>query len=115
MKRILIVGVFVIAGCASSPTPATLAEPSAAIDGIDVWAGGTPARPYQVMDTVQKLGPDESATYEQEEELIAEDAKQRGADGIIVLSTVMVPSRQDLFTSRPLLAPKVEAEVIKYQ
>jgi hypothetical protein len=115
MKRLLILGALALAGCASSPNMVSLGEPSGAIGGIDVWSGGTPGRAYQVIGKVQRVGSDGSATYEQEEELIAQDAKAKGADGMIVLNTVMVVSRMDLATNRPILAPKVEAELIKYQ
>ena len=115
MKRFLVLGALALAGCAWSPSTGGSGQLSSTIDGIDVWTGGNPSRPYQVMDTVQRVGPDSSATYGQEEELIAADAKERGADGMVVLSTVMVVSRMDMTMDRPVMAPKVQAEVIKYQ
>jgi hypothetical protein len=111
MKSLPILAVLALAGCATAGSGPAMSV----VDGIDVWKGGTPSRPYTVMDTVQGEGPDNSATYEQEEELIAQEAKERGADGIIVLNTLMVVSRQDVTLGRPIMAPKVEAELIRYQ
>jgi hypothetical protein len=111
MKRLPILAAFALAGCATGVSVPT----KSVIDGIDVWKGGNPSQPYTVMDTVQSVGPDNSATYAQEEEEIAQQAKKRGADGIIVVNTVMVVSRMDLALDRPLMAPKVQAELIKYQ
>jgi hypothetical protein len=111
MKRLPILAVLALAGCATAVSVPT----KYVVDGIDVWKGGNPSQPYTVMDTVQSVGPDTSATYEQEEQQIAQEAKERGADGIIVLNTVMVISRQDVALDRPIMAPKVQAELIKYQ
>ena len=114
MKHSLLLAALLFAGCASAPAPSN-GEPGAVIDGIDVWTGGPPSRPYQVIDTVQSVGPDNSATYADEESIIAGEARERGADAIVVLNTVMVISRQDAILDRPIMAPKVEAEIIKYQ
>jgi len=111
MKWLPIFAALALGGCATAGSSPS----SSVIDGIDVWRGGTPPQRYQVLDTVQRVGPDSSATFEQEEEEIAQEAKTRGADGIIVLNTVMVVSRMDLALDRPILAPKVQAELIKYQ
>ena len=109
--------VLALAGCASTPdgTPSGQVGTSSVINGIDVWDGGIPSRPYQVIATVYREGSDNSATYRDEEDLIASEARQRGADAVIVLNTVMVVSRVSLADGRPLLAPKVSAELIKYQ
>lgn len=111
MKRLPILAVLALAGCATASSGPT----KSVVDGIDVWKGGNPSQPYTVMNTVQSVGPDTSATYEQEEQKIAQEAKKRGADGIIVLNRVMVVSRMDVVMGRPVMAPKVQAELIKYQ
>ena len=41
--------------------------------------------------------------------------RDTGADGAIIVDTVMVPSRISLVDSRPVMAPKVDAQLIKYQ
>lgn len=84
------------------------------INGVEVWRGGAPSRPYRVIATVQRVGADNSATYRDEENLIAGDARQRGADAVILLDAVMVVSRMNLVNGRPILAPKVDAQLIKY-
>jgi hypothetical protein len=85
------------------------------VDGIEVWRGGGPARPYQVIDTIRRVGPDNSATYATEERAVIRSASQRGADAAIILDEVMVVSRASPIDSRPIMAPKVDAELIKYQ
>ncbi len=82
---------------------------------MEVWKGGGPGRPYRVIGNVQRQGADQTASLRQEEEAIAAEAAQRGADGVIVLDEVMVVSRMDLADGRPILAPKVDAELIKYE
>jgi hypothetical protein len=112
MKIAILFPLLALAGCALAPsTPGV----TSAGNSIDIWKNGPPTRPYQVIATVQREGADNSATYAQEESLLAFDAKNRGADAIIILNTVMVPSRMDITDSRPIMAPKVEAELIKYE
>lgn len=89
---------------------------STLINGVEVWQGGVPSRPYTVIDTVSRQGADQqSASYRSEEELIARDARKRGADAVIVLDTVMGVSRMDVIVGRPIMAPKVDAQLIKYR
>jgi hypothetical protein len=116
IKNLWISFALALAGCASMPGP----HPggvgtSEEVNGIEVWKGGPPARPFKVMATVQRQGADQTATFRDEEAAIAADAAQRGADAVIVLNEVMVPSRMNLADSRPILGPKVEAELIKYE
>jgi hypothetical protein len=103
-----------LAGCASAPTGPSTPGTSTAINGIDIWTG-EPSRPYHVISTVSHEGPDNSATYALEEQFVADDAQKAGADGAIILDTVMVVSRFDIADGRPVLAPKVDAQLIKYQ
>jgi hypothetical protein len=110
----LLTALLALAGCATAPTSASPNGSSTTIDGIDLW-NGTPPRPYRVISTVSHEGPDLSATYADEEALIAQDAQKAGADGAIIVDTVMVPSRISLVDSRPVMAPKVDAQLIKYQ
>jgi hypothetical protein len=106
-----------LAGCASTPdgTSSGQAGTSSVINGVEVWEGGAPSRPYRVIATVTREGSDNSATYRDEEDLIASEARQRGADAVIVVDTVMVVSRMNLANGRALMAPKVDAELIQYQ
>lgn len=105
-----------LAGCASSPSDTgAQTGTSSTINGVEVWTGGVPSRPYTVLDKIQRVGADNSATYEEEEAFIADEARRRGADAIIVIDTVMAVSRMDLALSRPITAPKVNAELIKYR
>ena len=85
------------------------------VNGIEVWEAGPPPRPYRVIGASERQGADPSASYRQEEEDIAGEARQRGADAVILQRPVMVVIRMDLADGRPILAPKVEAELIKYQ
>ena len=110
-KLALLLPALALAACASSPGPAQ----SSTINGIDLWQGGLPTRPYQVIATVSRQGADGSATYAEEEQLLAADAHARGADAVIILDTVMVVSRLDVTDGRPIMAPKVDAQLIKYQ
>ena len=106
-----------LAGCAS-PSPTTLSGPPgsrSSIDGIDVWKGGPPDRPYHVIATVQRQGADNSATFDTEEKLLAADASDKHADAIIILDTTTVVSRMDVITGHPIDAPKVDAQFIQYQ
>jgi hypothetical protein len=105
-----------LAGCASTPGahPGQVGT-SSVINGVEVWKGGPPSRPYQVIANVNREAPDSSTTYEQEEDSIASEARERGADAVIVVDTVMAVSRMDPFSDRPIMAPKVAAELIKYQ
>ena len=107
-----------IGGCASTPGgpgPAGTVGASSMIHGVEFWNGGPPARPYEVIDTVSQEGADNSATYADEERLIADEARNRGADAVIVLNSVMVTSRRSVIDGRDVLAPKVEAELVKYK
>jgi len=109
--------VLALAGCASIPDGATPGKVGirSVINGIDVWTGGEPARPYRVIVNTGREGADSSVTYRQQEESIAEEASQRGADAVIVLNTIMVVSRMDQVMGRTIMGPKVQAELIKYQ
>jgi hypothetical protein len=89
--------------------------PDSKINNIDVWSATAPARPYEVLATIEREGADESATYAQEEAFIADEAKQRGANAMIIVDTEMVVSRTDANDNRTIMAPKVEAELIRYQ
>ena len=88
---------------------------STIINGVEVWTGGGPGRPYRIIATVQKQGADNSSTYLDQEAFIASDAAKRGADAVVVLDSTRVVSRTDVVTGRPIMAPKVEAQLIKYQ
>ncbi len=107
--HLLILATIVLAGCAA-PSGAT----NSTINGIDIWRNGTPSQPYHVIATVQRVAADSSTNYNQQIADIAAEARQRGADGVIVLNTVMVVSRMDLTMGRAIMAPKVTAELIKY-
>jgi hypothetical protein len=116
IKNFWILSALALAGCASAPElhsggPGT----SEVVNGMELWKGGPPPRPYGVITTVQRAGADQTASFADEEKGIAADAAQRGADAVIVLDEVMVVSRMDLADSRPILAPKVDAELIKYR
>jgi len=71
---------------------------------MEVWKDGAPPRPYRVFAAAQRQGADSSATERQEEELIANDARQRGADAVIVTDAVMVVSRINEVGGRPIMA-----------
>jgi len=105
-----------LAGCASTPGGGLSTQPgtSSLINGVETWQGGPPSRPYQVIGNVQRMGADSTATFRQEEELIADEASQRGADAIIIENEVMVVTRVDPTTGHSIMGPKVQAELIKY-
>ena len=79
------------------------------------WKGGPPPQPYRVITNVNWEGADSSVNYRQEEETIAEEAKEQGADAVIVVDEVMTASRLDAVGGRPIMAPKVATQLIKYQ
>jgi hypothetical protein len=108
----LLLASLALVGCASAPPPSST---NSSVDGIDIWKNGHPDRPYQVIATVQREGADNSATYNDEENLLAVDARNRGADAVIVLDTVMVATRRDLSDTRFIMSPKVDAQLIKYE
>ena len=112
----LLLTLSLLAGCTST-TDETHSVPGtvSTVSGIDIWKDGAPSRPYLVIDTVEKQAADSSANFAQEEQLLAADAKERGADAMIIVNEVMVPSRMSIVDGRLLLAPKVTAELIKYQ
>jgi hypothetical protein len=116
IRKFTLIYLLALAGCTSTPTghPGG-AGPGEVINGVEVWKEGHPARPYQVIATVEKQGADSSASYGDEEGLIAADARRLGADGVIVLNAVMVISRMNVVDGRPVMAPKVTAELIKYE
>lgn len=78
-KLALLIVVLALAGCASAPGGAHSGQAGtrSVINGVEMWKGGPPPRPYRVIATVERQGADESATYRQEESLIADDARQR--------------------------------------
>ena len=105
----------IIAGCASGPSGMHSGGSSSMVNGIEFWKGGPPARAYHVLATVQKQGANNGASYAEEETLLADSARHHGADAVIVDSEVMVVDRMDVVTGRPVMVPKVNAELIKYQ
>jgi hypothetical protein len=112
-KLLIPLAILALAGCAS--TGAHSGAASTIIDGVEVWTGGPPPRPYHVIATVAREAADSSSDFADLERSIAYEARSRGADAVIVLDTVMVISRMDLVGGRPIMAPKVGAELIKYE
>jgi hypothetical protein len=112
ISQLSLVLALALAGCSSFP--GTNSQ-EAVIDGVDVWKGANPSRPYRVLATVSRVGPDDSASYRDEEAFLASEARHRGADGVVVLNEVMVVSRLSLQDSRPVMAPKVEGQLIQYE
>jgi hypothetical protein len=111
---VLLSTILTLAGCAFGPTDAIQDGGSTSINGIDILSTA-PARPYQVISVVSHEGPDDSASYTDEETLIAEDAQKAGADAAIILYRVKTVSRTNLANGQPIMAPKVSAQLIKYQ
>ncbi len=58
---------------------------------------------------------DDSTNYRDEEVSIADEARRRGADAVIVVYEVMAVSHISVVDGRAVLAPKVAAQLIKYQ
>jgi hypothetical protein len=110
-KRIFLLVSLALTACTTVPQTAN----SAVMHGVEVWTNGVPSRPYTVIDTISGVGPDQSVTFAQEEALLAQEARKRGADAMIVTTKVQVIIRQDPVLGRPLMAPKVIAEIVKYQ
>lgn len=105
---ILAAAALLLAGCAT-PSPE-----STDIDGVQVWKNGQPSQPFKVIDTVVQQAPDTTQDYASLERSIAQEAKRRGADGVIVVTEVMVVSRMSVFDGRPIMAPKVTAEIVSF-
>jgi hypothetical protein len=103
-----------LAGCTFPATETPPAGASTSIGGVDIWHS-PPSRPYQVISTVAHEGPDDSASYADEEALVAQDAQKAGADGAVILYEVKAVSRMDISDGREIMAPKVAAQLIKYQ
>jgi hypothetical protein len=97
----------VLPGCATAPT-----SQYTEVDGVGIWKGAAPSQPYTVIDTVRRDGPDTSVTYADLERSIVDEAKRRGATGVIIQSEVMAVSQTSLLTGRQIMAPKVTAELI---
>ena len=116
-KLSLLLVVLALAGCASTPGGADAGKvgTSSVINGIEVWKDGPPPRPYRVIANANRQGADSSTNYQEQEESIADEARERGADAVIVVSAVMTISRMDTIAGRPIMAPKVAAQLIKYQ
>jgi hypothetical protein len=106
-----------LAACASAPDGGHSGKSgtSSSINGVEVWKDGPPSRPYRVIANTGREAADNSSSYADEERSIAQEARQRGADAVIILNAVMVVSRIDETGGRPIFAPKVAAELIKYE
>jgi len=116
-KIIILLGVLAWAGCATSSPDGTHSGPvgtRSVIGGVEFWKGGPPPRAYRVLTPTASQGADTSATYRGQEGFIATDARRRGADAVIVLNEIMVVSRMDVITGHQILAPRVSAQLIKY-
>ena len=113
IKNLSLLIALALAGCATNPGAHQVGT-SSVINGVEVWTGGPPSRPYQVIATVQRLAADSSTSFLQQEGSIADEAVARGADSVIVLDAVMVVSRMSLVDARPIMAPKVDAQLIKW-
>jgi hypothetical protein len=114
-KHSILLILLALTGCTSTPGgPQNGTGTSEVIDGVEMWKGGPPSRPYQVIATLRKQGPDSSSSFADEENAVASEARLRGADGVIVLDAVMVVSRMNPVDGRAVMAPKVDAELIKY-
>ena len=108
----------VFAGCAAAPDtqpPVAATGTPQVIQGVDFWKDGPPSRPYQVIATVARVAPDKSVTFSDQEASIAAEASQKGADAVVEVDAVMVVTRIDLNNGRPVMAPKIDAQLIKYQ
>jgi len=112
-KSVILLISLALAGCASAPSGKV--GTSSVINGVEVWTGGPPPRPYRVIMDANRQAADGSTNYRDQEASIASEARQRGADAVIVVNTVMVVSRIDAFGGRPIMAPRVAAQLIKYQ
>lgn len=110
IKHLLaVISLLALAGCAAGP-----AISGAAMNGVDVWRNGPPQRPYRLIGNIGREADDASTTFRDEEDSITREAAKRGADAVIILNEVMTVSRIDPF-GRPVMAPKVAAQLIKYQ
>jgi hypothetical protein len=108
------VALFVLAGCSSLPPASSTG--SHASSSVEIWRGDNrPSRAYRVIGAISRQGADNSATYQQEEALLQDDAAKRGADGMIIQDESMVMGRLDAITGRPVFAPHVDAQLIKFQ
>jgi hypothetical protein len=108
------VALFVLAGCSSLPSAGSTG--SQASSGVEIWRGDNrPSRAYRVIGSMSRQGADNSATYQLEEALLLDDAAKQGADGIIIQDESMVMGRIDAITGRPMSAPHVDAQLIKFQ
>lgn len=105
--------VLALAGC-TTPDGNQQVGTCEVIDGVDVWKG-PPGRPYVVIADVNRDAADSSTSFRDEEASIADEARQRHADAVIVVDAVMAVSRIDLASGRPVMAPKVASELIRYQ
>jgi hypothetical protein len=116
IKILFLAAVLALAGCASyTGSDQGRVGTREVIDGVDFWKGGPPPRPYQVITNVNWEGADSSTSYRQEEETIAGQARRQGADAVIVVDEVMTASRLDAVGGRPIMAPKVATQLIRYR
>jgi hypothetical protein len=111
MKRIAtLLAVLALAGCAAAPD----ATQNTNVSGVDVWTNGAPSRPYHVIAEVSSQGATNSASFSDQINSIAMQATKRGADGVIVLHKLMIQAGIDPILGRPVMVPKVIADLIKY-
>ncbi|MGA3171141.1 MAG: hypothetical protein ABSE62_09010 [Chthoniobacteraceae bacterium] len=106
-----LLAVLVLAGCAAAPE----ATENTNVSGVDVWTNGAPSRPYHVIAEVSSQGGTNSASFSDEINSIALQAAGRDADGVIVLHKLMIQVGVDPILGRPVMVPKVIAELIKYE
>ncbi len=112
-KFALLLAALVFAGCASPPSGG--GPTYSVINGVDVWKGGPPPRPYNVVKNVNWQGADGSVNFAQQEQSLASQASDEGADAVVVTSEVMAVGRYNLANGAPIMSPKVAAELVKYQ
>jgi hypothetical protein len=121
INRILILpamSLLLLLGACASSTPENMSGAPGertSMSGVDFWTGGPPDRPYQVISTTSRSGADGSASYEDEKALLAADATEKGADAVIVLDQVMTVARLNQEGGSLIMAPKVDAQLIKYK
>lgn len=116
MKGLAILFALALAGCASGPAEPPKTGSVRVIDGVEVWEHGVPSRAYHVVGTVRQVAANNSTSSNDQIASVVQTARHRKADGVIVLDAVQVVSRVGYgMSSRSIMAPKIEAQLIRYQ
>ncbi|MEM1057910.1 MAG: hypothetical protein AAGK14_01570 [Verrucomicrobiota bacterium] len=108
-------GVALLAGCAGSqtdyiPNLDPVVESGGGgkvkvIDGIQMWRGGSPEKPYEIIGTIQDERVASPDAVNGLKEKVLEMVRQYGGDGVILVSSKAHDVTQQVTTAYPVYDP----------